>query len=133
MNPQRFLFIAGTTLVALGSLGVLGYLQRISHASLFRPPSWINWVHLGVGTAALAIAARGAKRLQAGVVLFPAVLGTTLGVAGLAFGGAAARRFDMPDLADPSDHLAHLTVGLMALWAWTGRSRDLHAAQAPSV
>jgi len=128
MNPRRFLFLSGTTLVALGGLGVLGYLQRISHASLFRPPSWINWVHLCVGMGALAIAARGTKRMQAGVVLFPAVLGTTMGLAGLAFGGVAARRFDVPDLADPSDHLAHLTVGLLALWAWRERSRDLRGA-----
>jgi hypothetical protein len=25
----------------------------------------------------------------------------------------------MPELADPSEHLAHLTIGLLALWAWS--------------
>ena len=122
MNPKRFLVIAGSTLVTLGGLGVLGYLQRISDAALFRPPWWINWVHLGVGAAAFAIAASGTGRLQAAIVLFPAAVGTTMGLAGLLFGGFAAERFKVPDLADPSEHLAHLTVGLMALWAWRGRS-----------
>jgi hypothetical protein len=39
----------------------------------------------------------------------------------LLFGERAARRFDIPELADPSDHTAHLLVGLTALWGWLGR------------
>ncbi len=122
MNPRRFLVIGGTTLVMIGGLGAIGWLQSISRASLFRPPRWINWVHLGVGTAALTIAARGGRKLQAGMTLFPAIVGTTLGAGGLVLGGRAAERFNLPELRDPSDHLAHLMVGMLALWGWRGRS-----------
>jgi hypothetical protein len=122
MNPRRFLVIGGSVLVVMGGLGVGGWLDAISRAALFRPPYWINWVHLAIGTSALAIAARGGNRLQAGITLFPAVVGTTGGLAGLLFGRLAADRFNVPDLADPSEHLAHLAVGLLALWGWLGRS-----------
>ena len=40
-------------------------------------------------------------------------LGSTLGLAGLLFGSYAAKRYNMPELADPSDHLTHVTVGIM--------------------
>ena len=48
-------------------------------------------------------------------------LGSTLGLSGLLFGSYAAKRYNMPELADPSDHFAHLTVGVLALWAWSNR------------
>ncbi len=121
MNPRRFLLIGGTTLVTIGGLGAIGWLQSVSRASFFRPPYWINWVHLGVGTAALAIAAKGGRRLQAGVTLFPAVMGTALGLGGLLLGRRAAERFNLPELRDPSDHVAHLMVGTLAAWGWHGR------------
>ena len=50
------------------------------------------------------------------------ILGLTLGSLGLLFGSRAARRFDEPALADPTDHLAHLGVGLAALWGWSNRA-----------
>ena len=48
-------------------------------------------------------------------------MGSTIGVSGLLLGSYAANCYNMPELADPSDHLAHLTVGLLALWAWSNR------------
>jgi hypothetical protein len=41
--------------------------------------------------------------------------------AGFLFGSYAAKRYNMPERAGPSDHVAHLTVGLLALWAWSNR------------
>jgi hypothetical protein len=121
MNPRRFLFGAGVVLVTIGLLGLAGLLQRISTLAFFHPPYWINWVHLSLGVFVLVVATFGRARLQAGVVLLPAVIGTTIGVLGLLFGRLAASRFNLPELADPSDHIAHLTVGLLATWAWFKR------------
>lgn len=96
-------------------------LGAVSEASFFHPPYWINWLHLMLGVLVLAVALKGGRKLQAGLTLVPAMLDTTLGLAGLLF-GAFADRFGMPALADPSDHLAHLAVGLVALWAWLNRN-----------
>jgi len=46
-----------------------------------------------------------------------------LGIVGLLFGSYLAMQLNVPELADPSDHLAHLTVGLLALWGWLNRKK----------
>lgn len=129
MRPRRFLFLASVALTTIGLAGVAGVLGTVADAAFFHPPDWINWLHLSLGVVVLAVALKGRRRLQSGVTLVPAVLGTTLGLAGLLFGPSAADRFGMLELADPSDHMAHLTVGLLALWAWSNRNVD---APAPS-
>ena len=121
MNPQRFLYLGGSVLVTTGVMGVRGVLGSISYAAFFHPPSWINWVHLGIGCMALSVAAHGNRKVQAGITVVPAILGTVLGLAGLLVGPFAAKRFRVPELADPSDHTAHLIVGLLALWGWVRR------------
>lgn len=125
MNPQRFLRIGGAALITTGVLGITGVLGRISHASFFRPPSWINWFHLFFGMVVSGVAASRVTRLQVGFTLGGAMVGTAIGLLGLVFGGQAARRFNIPDLADPSDHGAHLLVGLAALWGWIGREHTV--------
>jgi hypothetical protein len=121
MNPKRFLSVGGTVLVLTGLLGVTHVLGRMSRASFFHPPYWINWFHLAFGGLVLSVATRGTPRWQATMALMGAIMGTTLGVAGLTLGPAAAKRFGVEELADPSDHTAHLLVGLVALWGWLGR------------
>ena len=121
MNPKRFLRMGGAVLVTTGLLGVTGVLGRISQASFFHPPYWINWFHLGFGGLVLSVATHGTPRWQARVALTGAITGTTLGVAGLTLGPAAAKRFGIEELADPSDHTAHLLVRLVALWGWLKR------------
>jgi hypothetical protein len=122
LRPRQFLLLAGTVLVILGSAGAAGLLARISDASVFNPPYWTNWVHLMFGIAVLAVAFAAGRTLQNAFTLAPAILGSILGLAGLLFGSYAANRYNMPELADPSEHLAHLTVGLLALWAWSNRN-----------
>jgi hypothetical protein len=119
LTPARFLTIAGSMLVLLGVAGMTGTLARISSASFFHPPKWINAFHFAFGLMLLGIVFAGGPRLQIGIVLCGAILGTTLGTLGLLLGPAAARRFELPELADPSDHCAHLMVGLFAFWAWS--------------
>jgi hypothetical protein len=121
MNPARFLTAAAATLLTIGTLGVTGRLRRISRASFFNPPYWINWFHLGLGTFVAGARLAGSSRLQASTTLLATVMGLMLGSLGLLLGPPAARRFDVPELADPSDHLAHLAVGLTALWSWCHR------------
>jgi hypothetical protein len=121
MNPRRFLLAGGVTLVTIGLTGVVGVLGTISRASFFHPPHWINWFHLSLGSFVVGVAVFGNGTWQAGVTLLATIIGTTIGLFGLLFGSFAARRFDRPELADPSDHAAHLMVGLLALWGWFGR------------
>ena len=121
VRPRHFLLLGGTVLVILGLAGVAGLLRSISQASLFNPPYWINWFHLTFGIVVLAIAFAGGRTLQNAVSLAAGGLGSMLGLSGLLFGSYAAKRYNMPELADPSDHLAHLTVGVLALWAWSNR------------
>jgi hypothetical protein len=71
--------------------------------------------------------------IQNALTLVPAVLATALGLAGLLLGLHVANRFNMPELADPSDHLAHLTVGVVALWAWLNRDSESEAARGGSA
>jgi hypothetical protein len=121
MRPGRFLLIAGTVLVILGLAGVVGWLASMSRASVFNPPYWINWVHLTLGIVVLAVALSGARAVQNVITLVAAAMGSIMGAVGLLFGSYAARRYNMPELADPSEHLAHLAVGVLAAWAWLNR------------
>ena len=123
MNPSRFVSIAAAALLTIGTLGITHRLGRISRASFFNPPYWINWFHLLLGSVMGMARARGSKELQASATLIATVAGMTLGLLGLSLGPVAARRFQQPQLADPSDHLAHLSVGLLALWSWRNRNR----------
>jgi hypothetical protein len=121
LTPDRFLKIAGTILILLGLAGLTGLLGQISSARFFHPPYWINWIHFMFGTVLLIVAFVGGPRLQNAFALTGATVGTTIGLLGLLFGARAATAFGIPELADPSDHIAHLTVGLVAFWAWTNR------------
>jgi hypothetical protein len=96
-------------------------LSSISRASIFNPPYWINWAHLAFGIVVLAIAFVGGRTLHNAMTLAAALMGGTLGLSGLLLGSYAANRYSVPELADPSEHLAHLTVGVLALWAWSNR------------
>src|SRR5512145_246233 len=115
-HPRHFLVVAGTVLVTLGAAGAIGLLGSISRATLFNPPYWINWVHLTFGIVVLAAAVAGGRMLQNAFALTAGILGSTFGLAGLLLGSYAANRYNMPELADLSEHLAHLTVGVLALW-----------------
>jgi hypothetical protein len=121
MRPGRFLLIGGTVLVILGLAGVVGWLASMSRASVFNPPYWINWVHLTLGIVVLAVALSGTRTVQNVITLVAAAMGSIMGAVGLLFGSYAARRYNMPELADPSEHLAHLAVGVLAAWAWLNR------------
>jgi hypothetical protein len=121
VRPRQFLLLGGTVLVVIGLAGAAGLLGSISRASVFNPPYWINWVHLTFGVVVLAIAFAGRRTLQNAITLTAGIMGSTLGLSGLLLGPYAANRYNMPELADPSDHLAHLTVGVLALWAWSNR------------
>jgi hypothetical protein len=122
LQPRPFLLLAGTVLTVIGFAGVTGLLGHISLMTLFNPPYWINWVHLTFGTFVLAIAFAGVRTIQNGMTLAAGILGSTLGLLGLLLGSYAANRYSMPELADPSEHLGHLTVGALALWAWSNRN-----------
>jgi len=128
LRPRQFLFLGGTVLAIIGLAGATGLLASISRASLFNPPYWINWVHLTFGIVVLAIGLTGARTLQNAFTLAAAILGSTLGVSGLLLGSYVANRYSMPELADPSEHLAHLTVGVLALWAWSNRNVEVQSA-----
>jgi len=123
-HPRHFLIVAGTILVTLGTAGAMGLLSSISSASVFNPPYWIHWVHLAFGAMVLAIALAAGRTLQNIMTLAAAIMGTLLGLSGLLLGSHAANRYSMPELADPSEHLAHLAVGVFALWAWSNRPSD---------
>jgi hypothetical protein len=121
MTPKRFLTVASVALLTIGTLGVTGRLGSISRASFFHPPSWIHWFHVLLGGAVFTVRQSNASSIQAVTTLIATMMGTTLGLAGLLLGPSAAKRFDAPELADPSDHVAHLIVGLLALWGWWNR------------
>ena len=121
VNPTRFAATAAAMLLTIGTLGVTDRLSRISRASFFNPPYWINWFHLLLGGVLGVVRLRGSRHLQSSATLVATAAGLTLGLLGLVLGPMAARRFERPQLADPSDHLAHLGVGLLALWSWRNR------------
>lgn len=122
LQPRRFLLLAGTVLTFVGLAGATGLLGSISRATLFNPPYWINWVHLTFGIFVLAIALADVRTIRNGMTLAAGILGSTLGLLGSLLGSYAANRYAMPELADPSEHLAHLTIGALALWAWSNRN-----------
>src|SRR5262245_11882026 len=122
LSPRQFLLLAGTGLVITGLAGATGLLGSISRTSVFNPPYRINWVHLAFGNLVLAVGFAGGRTLQNAFTLVPAILGTTVGLSGLLFGSYAANHYNMPALRDPSEHLAHLGVGMLALWAWSNRN-----------
>jgi len=122
LRPRQFLLLAGTGLVITGLAGATGLLGSISRASVFNPLYWINWVHLAFGILVLAVGFAGGRTLQNAFTLAPAILGITVGLSGVLFGSYAANHYSMPELADPSERLAHLTVGVLALWAWLNRN-----------
>jgi hypothetical protein len=128
LRPRQFLFLGGTVLVIIGLAGVTDLLASISQASLFNPPYWINWVHLTFGIVVLAVGLAGTRTLQNTFTLAAAILGSTLGVSGLLLGSYVANRYNMRELADPSEHLAHLTVGVLALWAWSNKNAEDQSA-----
>jgi hypothetical protein len=113
----RFLSCGGIILLILGVSGVLSLLPLLSRASLFNPPYWINWVHLSVGGLGLAVAILGSKRLQLTLALIPAIAGTMVGLGGLVIEAYVAIRNGTPQSSDFSDPLAHLALGMLALWA----------------
>jgi hypothetical protein len=115
VRPRQFLLFGGTVLVTVGLAGATGLLGAISRASVFDPPYGINWVHLTFGIVVLAVAVAGGRTLQNAFTLAAGIFGSTLGVSGLLLGSHAANGYNMPELADPSDHLAHLAVGVLAL------------------
>lgn len=121
MTPKRFLSLGGAVLLTIGVMGVTRRLGSLSRAGFFHPPYWINWFHLGLGAFVSAARLMGSARLQAATTLVATIMGMSLGLLGLLFGRSAARRYDIPELADPSDHVAHLGVGLLALWALRNR------------
>src|SRR5688572_13935865 len=121
MDPKRFLLIGGSVLVTAGTLGITGLFGRISSAAFFHPPSWINWVHLFFGLFLLASSVWAAPKWQSLLALGGAVAGLTLGLGGFLLGGWAAGRFNMPELADATDHFAHLLVGVLASAGSMGR------------
>jgi hypothetical protein len=116
LNPQRFLFIGGATLVLLGTLGIIRVLGSLSDAAFFHPPSWINWLHLGVGSLVLVVAWRGDPPARLALTMVAAVAATGIGLGGLVLGARGGAN----QATDPSDHLAHLLVGLTAAWALLG-------------
>src|SRR5262245_41681145 len=116
VRPRQFLLLGGTLLVILGLAGVAGLLGSISQASLFHPAYLVNLFPLTFGNVVVAIAFGGCRTLQGAMALAAGCLGSALGLSGLLFGSYAAKRYNMPELADPSEHFAHLTVGVLALW-----------------
>lgn len=119
VTPFRYLTVAGALLVVLGVAGLTGLLARVSSRAFFRPPYWINAVHAAFGCVLFVLAFVAAPSVQTTLVLVGAILGLSLGSSGLLLGPLAARRFNKPELADRSDHLAHLIVGVLAFWAWS--------------
>ena len=125
MNPKRFLTIGGILLTTIGFLGIIGVFGLISDVAFFHPPNWINWFHLCFGILVICIVRWGADRLQTGFTFAGFITATSIGIIGLLFGKYLTEKLNIPELADPSDHIAHLTVGLLAFWGWKGRNRHV--------
>ncbi len=125
MNPKKFLTIGGIILLVIGVLGIVGLLGSISSAGFFHPPYWINWFHLFLGILVLTVSFLHAHKLQVGVTLFATIILMTIGILGLVFGPYIASRYNIPELADPSDHIVHLGIGLLALWGFLNRKNNL--------
>ena len=122
--PAISFFFAGTVLVIIGASGSDGF-------------AWRNFAGKPVQSALLdqlgsshvrdrCARSRSCRRpqLQNTMTLAAGIIGSTLGLSGLLLGSYAANRYSMPELADPSEHLAHLAVGVLALWAWSNRKAE---------
>lgn len=121
MNPKIFLRIGGSILITIGILGLSGLLGKISSASVFHPPYWINYVHFILGCIVFTLSFTKLKKLQLGFTVGAMIVGTTIGLLGLLLGGYFADKYNIPELKDPSDHITHLAIGLIAFWAWHNR------------
>lgn len=123
LTPKTFFRIGGIVLTVIGIAGLAGLLGTLSQLVFFRPPYWINWAHFILGVSIFLISFTHYHRLQKWLVLFPAIVATTMGLMGILFGSYLATLYNIPDLAvDSSDHVAHLIVGLLAIWAWKNRT-----------
>jgi hypothetical protein len=105
MLPRRLLLLRGTVLVAVELAGLRGLLARISTPRVFNPPNSINCVHFVLGVVVLIVATVANRRVQNAFTLMAAILGSTLGLAGLLLGPYLANRYAVRELADPSEHL----------------------------
>jgi len=123
MNPKKFLTIGGIILLIIGALGIVGILGSISTLGFFHPPGWINWVHLLLGTFVLSSSFSKNEKFQTGVTTFAMIILLAIGLLGLLLGPFIANSYNIPELADPSDHIAHLGVGLLALWGFSNRKK----------
>ena len=121
MNPKIFLRIGGIVLITIGILGLTGIFGQISQASFFHPPFWINYFHLMLGTVIFSFSFTHHKKLQIVLTLLATIVAGSIGALGLLLGGYFADKYNIPELKDPSDHIAHLIVGLTAFWAWRNR------------
>jgi hypothetical protein len=130
-TPARFLFVGGAVLISIGMAGATGILGTVSRANLFHPPYWINWFHLSFGIVVLRIVIAGDRKLQKQFTLVAFVMGTTLGLSGMLLGSYVALRYDMPQLADSSDPIAHLAVGMLALAALWNRKGSADRRRSP--
>src|SRR5437870_2995412 len=83
MNPRRFAVLGGSVLVTLGLAGISGMLAAVSRAAFFRPPYWINWFHLSLGSLLLGPGVRGSRNVQAGATLVGTIMGLATGLLGL--------------------------------------------------
>lgn len=130
-TPGRFLFAGSMALLTIGGAGLAGLLGRISPASFFHPPVWIDRLHLMVGALALGAAALASRTVKLALTLIPAVVATGLGVGGLIRATTIAGGQLGLATADTSDALVHLAVGALALLAtWNGlraKSTGLHS------
>lgn len=122
MKPKVFLRIGGVLLTTLGILGLVGILGQISKVSFFHPPYWVNYFHLIFGVIILFVSFSPSQKIHAVFTSFAMVIGITIGILGLLLGGYLADKYGLPELKDPSDHIAHLIVGLSAFWAWKNRA-----------
>lgn len=84
---------------------------------------WMHWFHLLLGGFVITVRWSHSSTLLVAATLIATIMALTLGLSGLVLGPSAAKRSGVPELADPSDHLAHLTVGLLALWGWHNWNR----------
>jgi hypothetical protein len=116
-TPARFLRAGGGFLILIGAAGIGGVLGNISSAGFFHPPRWIDFLHLTVGAIALVVSYVGKRALQVALTWVPAIVATAIGFGGLVLGSSLAARAHLVELADLSDPIAHISVGLLALWA----------------
>lgn len=122
-TPARFLLVGGCALIVLGLSGALGLFSSLPPSNVLNPPYWIDWVHVSVGTVAILVALKGNANIQRRLAFVPAVLGSAMGIAGLALSLHSGHGIS-PKPVDLSDHVTHVCVGALASWAiWNTRPR----------